>query len=152
MAITASAFYGKTLEKFLIDTAGFSLESETAVSVMMVRDASTPDFDADDFRNDVDAEVTAGSGYTAGGATLTGTELTVGSPAAGQLKYDATDASWATSTITDAMAAILYYSTGNSTTDQLVFLSDFVTAATSSNGTFTIQWAANGILYLDYTP
>ena len=153
MAITASGMYGLTLEKFLIDTAGFSLESETAVACCMVLDAEVPAFDTDNFRDDVTAnEVVAGDGYTAGGMTIVGTELTVGSPAAGQIKYDSTDPAWVASTITNAMAAVLYNSTGVAAADQLIFLSDFVTAATSSNGTFTIQIAVNGWWYVDYTP
>lgn len=152
MAITASGFYGLTLEKMLIDTAGYSLEAEDKVSCLLVLDAEAPNFDTHDFRADIAQEVADGAGYTDGGQLITGTELTVGSPAAGQIKYDSTDPAWAASTIADAMAAVLYYSSGNSATDQLIFLSDFVTAATSSNGTFTVQWAANGIFYLDYTP
>ena len=152
MAVTASGMYGITLEKFFIDTAA-DLESETSTWVLMVTDTEAPNFDTHDFRADIAAEVTAGSGYTAGGMVLTGTVITVGSPAAGQLKYDTTnDPAWTTSTIASAMAAVLYFTTGNSTTDSLVFLSDFVTAATSSNGTFTIQVATNGWWYVDYTP
>ena len=152
MAVIGSAMYGLTLEKFLIDTAGFSLESETAVSCLMVLDAEAPNFDTHDFRADIAQEVADGSEYTDGGMTITGTELTVGSPAAGQIKYDSTDPAWVTSTIVDAMAGVLYNSGGSAATDQLIFLSDFVTAASSSNGTFTIQVAANGWFYMDYTP
>lgn len=151
MAITASGLYGPTLEKMLIDTAGQSLEAETH-KVLMVTDASTPDFNAHDFRDDVDGAAyteVSGTGYSQGGVALTTTELTI---ATGTLTYDAADVSWASSTITDAMAAIGYFNVGTAATDQLVFLSDFVTAASSSNGTFTIQWNASGIFTLDFTP
>lgn len=147
MAITASGLYGLTLEKMLNDTAGQSLEAETH-KVLMVQDAYGPDFNLHDFRDDVTNEV-SGTGYTAGGATLTGTELTVSS---GILTFDAADVSWTSSTITDAMAAIGYFNVGTAATDMLVFLSDFVTAASTSNGTFTIQWAASGIFTIDFTP
>ena len=152
MAITASGMYGLSLEKFFIDTAGYSIESETAVACLMVLDAEAPNFDTHDFRADIAQEVADGDGYTNGGMTITGTELAVGSPAAGQIRYDSTDPAWVTSTITNAMAAVLYNSTGVAAADQLLFLSDFVTAATSSNGTFTIQIAVNGWFYIDYTP
>lgn len=147
MAITASGLYGLTIEKMLIDTAGQSLEAETH-KVLMVQDAHTPDFDVHDFRDDVTNEV-SGTGYTAGGETLTTTEITL---ATGTLTFDAADVSWASSTITDAMAAIGYFNVGTAATDQLVFLSDFVTSASSSSGTFTIQWNASGIFTLDYSP
>jgi len=147
MAITASGLFGLTLEKMLIDTAGQSLEAETH-KVLMTTDTFAPNFDTMDFRDDVTNEVT-GTGYTAGGATITTTQVTL---AAGLLTYDADDVSWASSTIANAMCAVGYFNVGSAATDQLVWLSDFVNAASSSNGTFTVQWAAGGILTIDYTP
>lgn len=152
MAITASGLYGLTLEKMMIDTAGQSLEAETH-KVLMVTDASTPNFNTHDFRDDITAAVdyteVTGTGYTLGGNTVTATEITL---AAGVLTFDAADVSWASSTISNAMAGVGYFNVGTAATDQLVFLSDFVTAASSSNGTFTIQWSASGIFTVDFTP
>ena len=151
MAVTASGLYGLTLEKMMNATAlpTNGLESETAVKVLMVTDSEVPNFDTHDFRNDILAEVT-GTAYTAGGVVITSTELTL---ASGVLTYDAADASWAGSTISNAMAAVGYFGRGGaSSADELVFLSDFVTAASSSSGTFTIQWNAAGIFTVDYTP
>ncbi len=150
MAITASGLFGLTLEKQFIDTLGLSLESETAVSVAMIDDTATPAFDTMDFWNDLEGDEVSGTGYTAGGETLTTTELTL---SAGTMTYDAADVSWASSTITGAMAAVGYFDRGGATTaDELMFLSDFVTAASSSGGTFTIEWNASGIFTVDYTP
>lgn len=151
MAVTASGLYGLTLEKMMNATSlpTNGLESETAVKVLMVTDSEAPNFDTHDFRNDITAEVT-GTGYTAGGNTLTSTELTL---ASGVLTYDAADISWSSSTISNAMAGVGYFARGGaSSADELVFLSDFVTAASSSSGTFTIQWHASGIFTVDYTP
>jgi hypothetical protein len=147
MAVTASGLYGLTLEKFFINTIGESLEAEDN-KVLMVTDTEAPNFDTHDFRNDILAEVT-GTGYTAGGVALTTTEITL---AGGVLTFDAADVSWASSTIANAMAAVGYTNVGTAATDQLVFLSDFVSAASSSNGTFSVQWAGAGIFTLDYTP
>lgn len=147
MSITASGLYGLSLEKMMIDTLGESLEAEDN-KVLMVQDAHTPNFDTHDFRNDITNEV-SGTGYTAGGTAITTTEITLSS---GVLTFDAADVSWASSTITSAMAAVLYTNVGADTTDQLILLSDFVTAASTSNGTFLIQWNASGIFTLDYTP
>lgn len=150
MAITAAGLFGLTLEKQFIDTLGLSLESDTALSVAMITDSATPNFDTHDFWSDLEANEVSGTGYTAGGATLTGTEVTLSS---GVLTYDATDTSWATSTISNAMAGVGYFDRGGATTaDELMFLLDFVTAASSSGGTFTIQYNASGIFTLDYTP
>lgn len=151
MTVTAAGLYGLTLEKFMNATAmpTNGLESETAVKVLMVTDSEAPNFDTHDFRNDITAEV-SGTGYTAGGVVITSTELTL---SGGVLTYDAADASWSSSTITSAMAAVGYFARGGaSSADELVFLSDFVTAASSSSGTFTVQWNASGIFTVDYTP
>ena len=147
MAITASGVYGLSLEKALIDTLGQSWEAETH-KVMLDSDTDTPNFDTHDFRNDVATEVT-GTNWSTGGVTLTGTEITLSS---GVLTFDATDVSVASTTITSAMASIFYTNVGSAATDQLIMLHDFVTAVTTSSGTFGIQWNASGLLTLDYTP
>jgi hypothetical protein len=147
MAITASGVYGLSLEKALIDTLGESWEAEDN-KVMLDSDTDTPNFDTHDFRNDVATEVT-GTNWATGGVALTGTEITL---AAGVLTFDATDVSVASTTISNAMASILYTNVGSSATDQLLMLHDFVTAVSTSNGTFGIQWHSSGLLTLDYTP
>lgn len=151
MTVSASGLYGLTLEKQMNATSlpTNGLESETAVKVLMVTDSEAPNFDTHGFRNNIAQEVT-GTGYTAGGVVITGTELTL---SGGVLTYDAADASWSSSTIANAMAAVGYFGRGGaSSADELVFLSDFVTAASSSSGTFTVQWHASGIFTVDYTP
>jgi hypothetical protein len=147
MAITASGLYGLTLEKFFLGTAGASLEDEDN-KLLLVQDAHTPDFDAHDFRDDITNEV-SGGGYTAGGKAYTSTEVTL---SGGTLTYDAADTAWTSSTITDAMAAVGYADVGTAGTDQLFFLSDFVTAVSTSSGTLTVAWNASGIFTVDYTP
>jgi hypothetical protein len=147
MAITASGLYLLTQEKMLIDTMGQSMEAETHKG-LLVQDGYTPDFDAHDFRADVTNEV-SGTGYTAGGQAITTTELTVGSPGVGQMKWDHADLSWTSSTITSAMALIDYFNVGSSATDALIALLDFVTAVSTSAGTLLVQIAANGVYYLD---
>lgn len=149
MTVTASGLYGLTLQKFLnvstLPTNG--LDSETAVKVLMCTDTEAPNFDTHDFRNDIVAEV-SGTGYTTGGNVITSTALTLSSTV---LTYDAADTSWSSSTIANAMAAVGYFNVGTAATDPLVWLSDFVTAASSSSGTFTVQWSASGIFTLDYS-
>lgn len=152
MAITAAGLFGLTLEKFLNVTSlpASGLESETALSMAMITDSATPDFTTHNFWDDLAANEVSGTGYTAGGQTLTGTEITLSS---GVLTYDATDPAWTTSTISNAMAGVFYFDRGGATSaDELVGLLDFVTAASSSGGTFTIQLNASGIFTIDYTP
>src|SRR3546814_6691410 len=89
MSITASGGYGLSLEKALIDTLAESWEAEDN-KVLLVNDTETPDFTADDFRNDVTANEVTGTNWAAGGVALTGTEITL---SGGVLTYDATDVS-----------------------------------------------------------
>jgi hypothetical protein len=149
VSITGSGLYYLTFEKQQIDTAGISVESETLVKVALVLDAYTPNYDTHDFFNDVVANEASGTGYTTGGVAITSTELTVSS---GVATYDAADPSWSSSTIASAMAAVGKLTVGSDATDMLLFLSDFVTAASTTAGTFTVQWAAGGIYTVDLVP
>lgn len=152
MAITASGLFGLTLEKALNATSfpASGLESETAVKGAMITDSATPNFDTHNFWDDLEANEVSGTGYTAQGNTVTSTELTISS---GVLTYDAVDNSWASSTISNAMAEVGMFDRGGATSaDELWWLSDFVSAASSSGGTFTIQRSASGIFTVDYTP
>ncbi len=150
MAITASGVYALTLEKMFIDTAAQSMEAETH-QCLLVTDSETPNFSTHDFRNDITAEVT-GSGYSAGGTTITTTEWAIDQPSAGVMRWDHDDPQWASSTITGAMAAVDYFNVGTSATDQLLCLMDFVTAVSTSNGLLLVSISANGVLNLDFTP
>lgn len=151
MAIGASGCYGLTLEKQFKKTQAGDMES-TSMCVGLVTDGYTPAYDTHDFRDDLTNEIANGNGYTTGGQALDATpSWTVGSPAAGQIAYDSADPDWPASTITDAMAAYLYYSTAVTTTDELFMLSDFGSAVSTANGTLTVQVDTNGWVYFDYT-
>jgi hypothetical protein len=151
MSITASGVFGLTLAKQLDDTLGKGMGSESNVFGALVSDGYTPDFDAHDFKSDVTNEIANGDNYTTGGSLLTSTTLTTSTN--GTVIYDVADEAWATSTISNAMAIIGYWSGGTSSTaDELFWLSDFVTAASSANGTFTVQWSTGGVLIYDFTP
>lgn len=147
MAVTAAGLYGLTLEKFLIDTAGESIEAEDN-NELLVTDSETPNFDTHDFRNDVTAEV-SGTNYSAGGVAITSTEVTLSS---GTLTFDAADTTYSTVTISNVMAGIIYTNVGTAATDQLFALQDFVTAASATAANFVIQHHSNGIMTWDYTP
>jgi len=150
MAITASGLYFLSWEKMLIDTLGETLEAEDNV-IVLVNDTHTPAFDTDDFHADLDNEITGGN-YSS--EALTSTEITV---TTGTLKFDAADTKYDNGaaddvTITNAMAAIFHTTVSGTATDQLIGLWDFVTAASSTASTFTVQWNSSGMLTLDLTP
>ena len=86
MAITASGLFGITLKASLNNTIALDLEAED-MKVAMITDSASPDFDAWDYWADASANEVSGTGYTAGGMALSTTTLTVGAPAAGQLKW-----------------------------------------------------------------
>lgn len=78
-----------------------------------------------------------GTGYTAGGATLTGYARAL----SGDVAYlNWADPSWASSTIT-ARGALIYNA---SKTNAAVAVLDFGANVSSSNGTFTVDLPANG--------
>jgi hypothetical protein len=146
MAITASGVFGLSLEKMMINTLGESLEAEDNL-ITLVSDSATPNFDTMDFWNDLSANEVTGSGWT--DTALTGTDITLSS---GVLTFDATDISVGSTTLTNAMCSVLRTAVGSDATDQLIMLHDFVTAVSTSNGTFGIQWSATGLCTVDYTP
>lgn len=149
----AAGYYGLTFEKQWIDTIGLSMESETAVKVMLAAAAYTANFDTHNFRDDITNEPGNSGTYAAGGSLLTTTEITVGSPAAGQLKYDGDDLSWTGSTITARYAVGYFTRGGASSADEVIWQSDFGGDVSTAGGTFSITWhATNAIIYVDYTP
>jgi hypothetical protein len=107
-----------------------------------------PDIDVHDFFNDVTNEVT-GTGYTAGGATLASPTLTYDT-ATDQIRLDAADTTWTTSTLT-ARIAIGYKSTGTASTSPLIFFVNFGADVSTTAGTFQITWDATGIFIIDVT-
>ena len=155
MAVS-SGVYALTLEHQFLKTVAGSMET-TNVSVMMVLDAEVPNFATHDFRDDLIQEVGDGSGYTNGGKALAATpSWVIGAPAAAdRISYDSADPSWATSTITNAEAAVLYYSTGAAAADNLFLMSDFGAPVSTANGTLTITVDApanGGWYYVDFQP
>jgi len=121
------------------------LDTDT-FKIMLVTSAYTPDQDAHSTRANVSNEVT-GTGYTAGGETLTGTTVTQDNTN-NRGEWDFDDPSWASSTIT-ARGAVIYQSNGGaSSADPLICYLDFGSDQSSSNGSFTINLNAEGLLAL----
>lgn len=129
---------------FKFDAVGGRVDLDTdTFKVMLVTSAYSPNIDTHTKRSDVTNEV-SGTGYTAGGATLSSVTLTQDNTN-DRAVWDAADTSWSTATIT-ARAAVIYKSTGTASTDNLVAYVDFGSDYTSTAGTFLITWSANGIL------
>ncbi len=123
---------------------GIDLDTDT-IKVMLVTSSYTPDADTHDYKDDITNEVT-GTGYTAGGATLSGKTVTQDNTNNLGV-FDANDVTWSSSTIT-ARGAVLYKDTGTASTSPLICYFDFGSDKSSVSGDFTIQWNSGGILTL----
>ena len=93
---------------------------------------------------DVSANEISGTGYTAGGATLSSQAVSV-DDTDDEGVFDAADTQWTTSTFS-AYHAVVYDDTVTSPADILLCSIDFGGVQTVSAGTFTIQWASEGII------
>jgi hypothetical protein len=149
MAITKSGLYVSNWIDIL-DTTQLALDLDLEThKLALYLDALTPNFSTD-----VSYSATSeasGTGYTAGGELLTTTVYT--EAVTGSSVFDADDGSWPGSTIADAMAAIGYADALGS--DNLIWLSDFVIAVSTTSGTLTVQWTApgsGGAFNIDLTP
>jgi hypothetical protein len=111
------------------------------IKVGLVTSTYTVDIDSDTLWSDITNEV-VGTGYTAGGATLASKTSTQDNTNDRGV-MDAADVTWSTSTVT-ARAAVVY----ESGTGYLIGYIDFAADKSSSASDFTIQWHADGILYI----
>ena len=143
----ASGLYGVTFLNGLKNDLALDLDDTTAdrFKVMLVTSSYNPDFGAHDFKADVTNEIT-GTGYTAGGESLTSVTLT---QAGGTITWDADDVTWTSSTLT-ARGAVVY--DDSLTNDPLICYIDFGADKSSSSGDFILSFNASGIFTLDLTP
>lgn len=127
-------WYGQGLLNVL--KGNIDLDTDT-FKIMLCTSSYTPDQDAHDYRNDVTNEV-SGTGYTAGGATLSGVSVTYDS-GSNEARISWTDPTWSSSTIT-ARTAVIYKSRGGaSSADELLGYCVHDADATSTDGTFTVD-------------
>ena len=143
----ASGLYGITFLNALKNDLALDLDDTTAdrFKVMLVTSSYTPDFGTHDFKADVTNEV-SGTGYSAGGESLTSVTLT---QSGGTITFDADDVTWTSSTIT-ARGAVIYEDSLAS--DPLIAYIDFGADKSSSAGDFVLSFNASGIFTLDLTP
>lgn len=140
MAVTAF-LYSRFPNELLLGNV--NITGASTVKVALLSNAYTPSQDTHDYFNDVSGFEVTGTGYTAGGATLTSRSVSI-NPATNTTTFNAADVSWPSSTIT-ARYAVIYESTGTASTSGLVGYVDFGEDVSSSSGTFSITWDAAGI-------
>lgn len=143
MAFPSTNWFRKMLEDALENTAAIDLNADTIKCALFTNTiAGTFNFDSDTAYAAApwNANEVVGTGYTAGGATLSTPGVAVTS---GVVAFDAGDASWSTSTIT-ARGALVYDDTV--ATKYGIVAVNFGSDFASTAGTFSIAWNAAGIL------
>ena len=117
-------------------------EADT-IKLMLLSSSATPNVDTHVYLADVEGDEVSGTGYVAGGETLTGKTISYNS-GTDTTSFDADDVTWSSSTIT-ARYGILYVDTGDSSTSPIIAYMDFDAEKSSSSGDFTVQFNASGI-------
>jgi hypothetical protein len=144
-SIVYNSFKGRIFGDDSIVSSAINLKTDT-IKIALLTSSYTPDADHDYF-SDVSAyEVAASGSYSAGGATLTKTLSTDDTDDEGV--FDANDVSFTSASIA-ARYAVVYKDTGNAATSPLICLIDFGSTYTSTAGTFSLPFNAEGILNLN---
>lgn len=133
--------YGSLIGKAFNKEVDF--DSDT-IKVALVTSSYTPNQDTHDYWDDVATNEVSGTGYTAGGETLANKTVTYTS-GTNVTKFDASDVSWASSTITARYAVIYDATPATNAAKPLIAYVDFGSDQSSSSGTFSIVWDAAGI-------
>ena len=110
----------------------------------MIVSGYTPNQDTHTRRSDITGEIT-GTGYIAGGKSLTGKTMTQDNTN-NRGTFDADDLIWAAATIS-ATGAVFYKSRGGlASADELVYFMDFGGTLSSTGGDFKVTMPAAGII------
>lgn len=144
MATFTGKFYGLFLKSAL--NKEIDIDSD-ALKIMLLDDTYTFAQDTHQYKSSVTGEI-SGTGYTAGGQTLTSVTLTYDG-ATNTIKFDAADPSWPTSTLTNVKQAVIYDSTpGTDATRPLIAHLMCDTYLSTTSGTLSITFDAAGIATL----
>lgn len=111
------------------------------IKAMLCTSTYSPNQDTHRYKSSVTNEV-SGTGYTAGGVTLTTKTVTYDAPS-NTLSLDCDDPAWATATIT-ARYLVFYKSTGTDATSPLIAYVDFGADVSSTGAAFTYTVPVGG--------
>ncbi len=138
MAVLAN-WYGQGMRNVASGT--INLNANTFGAMLMTSYAFNQD--THNFRSDITGEVATGTGYTYGGATLTGATITYDATS-NEVRWDFADPSWPTSSFSASQMAVFKRRGGTSAADELVMYIEFGGTQTVTSGTFTYQVPATG--------
>lgn len=138
MAVT-SGFYGLGAKDFVCGT--FDLQGD--IYGVMLTTGYTANVDVHRFRSDVTTEVATGTGYTYGGATITGNTVSYDT-ATNEVRWDFNDPTWTSASFTCSGMVIFNRRGGTSSADELVQWIDFGGNQMVTSGTFSYTVPATG--------
>lgn len=140
--MTIAKAYGLVMKSMFNKEIDFDTDT---VKVMLCTATYVPNQDTHQYKSSITNEV-SGTGYTAGGVTVTGKTVTY-TTATNTLMLDATtDPVFSTVTLTAIRYAVFYIDTGSSATSPLLCYMDFETDQAATAANLTIQLPASGIL------
>jgi hypothetical protein len=140
--VAVSAYmFGQALAKSLNKEIAWLADN---IKTALIKDTWVPAQDTNQYWSDVVANETAGTGYTAGGATLASKTLTYDG-STNKTKLAAANPQWPASTITARYACLYDDSPSTNATKPVLGYVDFGANQSTSNTTFEIVWAAAGI-------
>jgi len=149
VAISSGLFLATFIASFDETGLQIDLTSDTDLKAALFTNSVTPDFDSDVGygTSPYDSNEISGTGYTAGGAVLTGTTLTGDG---GVVTFDASDVSWSNSTLSNVRGVLIY--DDSQTDDNGIVLVNLGADYSTSSGTLLISWSASGIATWDLVP
>ncbi len=119
------------------------------IRIAILNSSYTPNQGTHDFWDDVSTFEISGTGYTAGGQAL-GTKA-INESGSSQY-FDAADANWPNSTITNGKTLVIYDNTpGTAATKPLIAYCVLDVAESSVNGNWPVAFNASGIFYIQAT-
>ncbi|WP_159840229.1 hypothetical protein [Nocardia sp. CY41] len=141
MATFTGKFYGLFFKSLLNKEIDFDTDN---IKIMLCTNSYTFDQDTHQYKSSITNEV-SGTGYTAGGQTLTSVTVTYDAPT-NTIKLDAADPSWTGSTLTGVRKAVIYDSTpGTDATRPLIAYLESDADLSTTSGTLSITFDAAGI-------
>ena len=154
MAFSGSGFFTASLVDLFAQTAAIDWGTATW-NIALFNNSATPDFTVASANTAYGVGVwstneVTGTGWSAGGPTLTTAAPEAEQPAAGQVRLDATDVSETGTTLSAARGCLIYMgSLATPVVDQGFVVVDFGADYSTTAGTFAVTWDANGVGYFD---
>jgi len=147
MAVTATIY--NSYKAKLMDGSNINLATGgDTIKIALTTSSYTPDIDTHDFYNDITNELATGDGYTTGGETLANQAVTTDTTD-NEGVYDADNVVWTFTALRVPRYAVIYKSTGTSTTSPLIGYIDLGSDYTIVSGTLTLTFDAEGIININ---